>query len=151
MDSKKPLLFDWKRSILDSSRHRTGYHLALKIDSPELEEFWQFSLRFCTAHLPDLAVYCENCGFSASHWSFGGFAKKTSFFLAHPPKLQCSALKPQFSQCTAKSARFSVQNSKENSQNSSRSGLYIFYARETSSLSRFDQKRIISAQTYNTS
>ncbi len=36
-----------------------------------------------------------------------------------------------------------MQNSKENSQNSSRSGLYIFYARKTSSLSRFDQKRII--------
>ena len=60
---------------------------------------------------------------------FWWIRQKNFVFLAHPPKLQCSALKPQFSQCTAKSARFAVQNGKENCQNSSRSGLFIFYAR----------------------
>ena len=135
-----------KKSILDSFRLETGYHLTCKSHIPELEELWQFSLLFCTAHLADLAVYYENFCFSASHWSVGGFAKKNLFFLAHPPTLT-SVLSTKTKILTVHyqiSKVCSKKLQKKNCQNSSRLRMCFYRCIETSFPSKFGQKRIIS-------
>ena len=104
---------------------RNEFPFAREMHSSSLNEFWLVFCLFCTVYLEGLVVYCENWVlFVISHqktfwvfWftqtSFYVHQKTSKGFLIRDAKQSLLRNETQFSQCTTKPSRFTVQNSRK--------------------------------------
>ena len=96
-----------------------------EMPSSVFNEFLLFFCLFCTVYLEGLVVYCENWVlFVISHQkTFWGFLVHSNFVLRSPENSKGFLIRDakqsllrnetQFSQCTTKPSRFTVQNSRK--------------------------------------
>ena len=119
---------------------RNEFPFAREMHSSLLNEFWLVFCLFCTVYLEGLVVYCENWVlFVISHKkTFWVFLVHSNYVFRSPEKLKRFFIRDdkqsllrnetQFSQCTAKPSRFTVQNNRKPAKT-----CCVFFLRELNS------------------
>ena len=127
-----------------------------EMPSSVFNEFLLFFCLFCTVYLEGLVVYCENWvlfGISnqKTFWvfwftqtSFYVHQKNSKGFLIRDAKQSLLRNETQFSQCTAKPSRFTVQNKRKPLKTHCAQSCAFLSLMQTRSFFIFSRKSIIS-------
>ena len=137
-------------------QQRNEFPFAREMHSCVFNEFWLVFCLFCTVYLEGLVVYCENWVlFVISHQkTFWGFLVHSNFVLRSPENSKGFLIRDakqsllrnetQFSQCTTKPSRFTVQNKRKPLKTHCAQSCAFLSLMQTRSFFIFSRKSIIS-------